>query len=67
MEFIKETLGNTRILGLGVATFTLAIPVVLSALLHVKTEALVPLALALPFATMGVLDAVVNTHTASRS
>jgi hypothetical protein len=49
-----------RGLALGLTAVTLAVPVLLGTLFHVRPEALVPLSLALPFATMGVLDAVLN-------
>jgi hypothetical protein len=56
-----------RGLALGLTAVTLAIPVLLGTLFHVRPEALVPLSLALPFVTMGVLDAALNSGSTARS
>lgn len=67
MRMHIDHLDGGRGLALGLTAVTLAIPVVLGTLFHVRPEALVPLSLALPFATMGVLDAALNRNCAVRS
>ena len=60
MRIHPHTPASARALGAGLAAVTLLIPVVLAAVLPAKADALVPLALMLPFATMGLLDAAVS-------
>jgi hypothetical protein len=67
MHLHIDHLDGGRGLALGLSAVTLAIPVVLGTLFHVRPEALVPLSLALPFVTMGVLEAVLNRDRAAHS
>jgi hypothetical protein len=67
MRLHIDHLDGGRGLALGLTAATVAIPVLLGTLFHVRPEALVPLSLALPFATMGVLEAVLNRSYAARS
>ena len=60
MRLHIDHLDGGRGLALGLSAVTLAIPVLLGTLFHVRPEALVPLSLALPFATMGVLEAALE-------
>jgi hypothetical protein len=63
MRFHPNNLASARALGVGLAAVTVVIPVVLAAVLPVKSDALVPLALMLPFVTMGLLDAAVSNDS----
>jgi hypothetical protein len=67
MRFLANHFAGGRGLALGVVAITVAIPVLLSTLLHVRPEALVPLSLALPFASMGALDALLSPESHARS
>lgn len=53
---------SARTLGVALAGATVALPVAAALLLPVHTAALAPLALLLPFVTMGLLDAALRSH-----
>lgn len=57
MRFHTRTMAAARALGAGLALATLAVPALLALLFPSHADALVPLALMLPFATMGLLEA----------
>jgi hypothetical protein len=60
MRFHTNTPADARKLGVGFVAATLALPVLLGLLAPGKMDALVPVALMLPFLTMGVLEAAVR-------
>jgi hypothetical protein len=62
MNIRPSTPPSVRTLGLALAAATVALPVAAAQLLPLHTAALAPLALLLPFVTMGLLDAALRSH-----
>ena len=60
MRHESNQIPSARVLGVSLVAATVAIPVLLGTLFDVRSDALVPLALALPFATMGLLEAALQ-------
>jgi hypothetical protein len=67
MRFQTTTPSGARKLGLGLAAATLALPVLLGLAAPGKTDALIPVALMLPFLTMGVLEAALSGNEHQRT
>lgn len=67
MRFHTNDPASARKLGAGLALATVAFPLLLGAFLPGKLDALVPLALMLPFISMGVLEAALSPDNRSRS
>ena len=62
MKIRPSTPASARTLGLVLAAATVAVPLAAALLLPLQTAALAPLALLLPFVTMGLLDAALRNH-----
>ena len=66
MELHRTNLKSARALGASLAALTVALPLLLALLAPAYTAALAPLALVLPFVTMGLLEAVATRPSAPK-
>ena len=67
MRFQVKNTHSARMLAAAFAAVTVLLPTLLAAFLPGRADALVPLALMLPFVTMGVLDAKLSRDEPSHS